>query len=156
MDRSYELGAVVKCLGDSDEPMNQLVRFHALTEVYLDIFIESFLPTHKISIKKGFIPYSRKLKTLESHNLLSTSIIASLQSLTRIRNDYSHNPFANATKQSLEDVVKDYPDRVKSVKKVLPDDCLSPRQVAMVIFIELTAYLWDPNEHAEIFAGYDT
>ena len=31
MDRSLELAAVIKCLGDTDDPMNQLVRFHALT-----------------------------------------------------------------------------------------------------------------------------
>ncbi len=115
LDRSYELGAFVKCLGDNDDPMNQLVRFHSLTEVYLDLLIESYLSTHTILSKKGFVSYSRKLKVVGSHNIISSSLLESLRELTSIRNNFSHNPFTHVDEESLGNIVKDYPKRVESV-----------------------------------------
>lgn len=154
MDRALELAAVIKCLGDTDDALNQLVRFHALTELYLDVLISHGQSVTDKTSKKSFVPYSRKLNAVEENELLSPSLCISLRQLTALRNEFSHNPFPEVTVGKLGEIVKPFPERVRGVRKVLPDDTLTLRQVSMVVFIELTTHFWDKDEHEEVFANY--
>ncbi|WP_144410185.1 hypothetical protein [Chromobacterium vaccinii] len=154
MDKSIELAALIRCLGDTDDPMNQLVRFHSLTELYLDALISRSQSASSDMPRNGFVSYSRKLKVVEKNVLISPFLCESLKALTAIRNELSHNPFAYVSDETLNNIVRPFPERVRRVRNALPDEKLSPRQMAMVVFIELTTYLWGKDEHAEMFANY--
>ena len=125
-----------------------------MTELYLDALITRSQSASSEISKKGFVPYSKKLKAVEKNELISPFLCESLRELTAIRNELSHNPFASVLDEALKNIVKPFPARVRGVRDALPDEKLSPRQVAMVVFIELVTYLWGKDEHAEIFANY--
>jgi len=155
-DRTYELAAMVRALGDSDEPLNQIIRFHSLTEVYLESLIKNNEDAKKLYNKSKWITYSRKLELIEKFGLLQSPLIVTLRKLSKLRNQFAHDSFALVTSIILEELVESFPELLKKVQLNLPDENTSVRQVAMVIFIKLTEHLWSKNEHTQIFQKFYT
>ena len=97
-DEHYDLyaGAI------SQDPVATVLRFHLLTEYYLEQMIKLVLPRGDRLVDSAAFSYAQKLGIVHASDLIPDTLISSLRNLNKIRNKCSHELNHQISNSDLE------------------------------------------------------
>lgn len=88
----------------SDDDVASILRFHLLSEYFLEQAIRVVLPRGDKIVDSGNYSFAQKLGIVEAAQAFSDSLICSLRNLNKVRNKCSHELNHQVTDRDLETI----------------------------------------------------
>lgn len=88
----------------SGDPVATVLRFHLLTEYYLEQLIRSLMPRGDRIIESANFSYAQKLCVVSATNEVGDDLVSSLRNLNKLRNKSSHELHHKITASDLESI----------------------------------------------------
>ncbi|MFN4043989.1 hypothetical protein [Limnobacter sp.] len=88
----------------SGDPVATVLRFHLLTEYYLEQLIRSLMPRGDRIIESANFSYAQKLCVVAATNEVEDDLVSALRNLNKLRNKCSHELHHKITASDLESI----------------------------------------------------
>ena len=141
------------CAAISSDPVATVLRFHLLTEYYLEQLIRTLLPRGDRIVESGNYSYAQKLGIVEATDKLDDGPISALRNLNRLRNKCSHELNHVVNPSDLETIGSPLGTRWTTVKR----EHVKTEVRMNYLFAVISAYLSVKLERAEdaLVAGFE-